>query len=125
MGDPDRTLDAGRPGPSSGPHFAQTHSSSLQEACNLLDTTSCCFHLAFLFPLNNLLPPTDLKNFIYPRPGMGQRARARAHPCTRAHRVTQGYREGVNTDKLTAPRVSFWRKATTVWGPTLAGGPGD
>ena len=24
---------------------------SLQEACNSLDTTSCCFHLAFLFPL--------------------------------------------------------------------------
>ena len=53
---------------------------------------------------------------------MGQRARA--HPSTRAHKSHAGTPRGVNTDKLTVPRVRFWGKAAAVWGPALAGGPG-
>ena len=64
---------------------------SAQGLVNSLDTTSCCFHLAFLFPLNNLLPPTDL-NFllIYPRTGMGHPARAGANLHTQSRKVQPG-----------------------------------
>lgn len=70
---------------------------SAQRLVNSLDTTSCCFHLAFPFPLNARLPPDLNLSLIYPGAWDGPaRAHAHTHLHTRTRGVTQGH-PGVNT----------------------------
>lgn len=89
---------------------------------NSLHTTSCCFHLAFLFPLKSLLPPTVLNvlHFYHHYLRMGHHAGTRAHTCLRTyiHTLIQACLQLVHSDSLTVLGAQFLRKAgaALTWG---------